>query len=359
MVASKRKKTAKMQNRKKITPSAMKIMEIGDEFPSQNNLPLNPKSSPKVNRKTKKTKNIDNKTSEKQNIQTKPSTYTFGFGDGEKTIIAINENDILEISDIGAPSYSLADWNIIISKTEIIPLAEKTGKTIDFPKGMTRGTLLSEDGFRADFCNVEKITIPENQQQNNTEKNHLFLMGNLGPKGDAAWGLVVTGCRVVNLAKFDNFSLKLLPDEIAVLTGPQGNILHLANFSEIKIPNLNNIKTEFQNYNLKEILLETNSITPEKQELFYFSANDENAEFIGTPLRSVIRIETSSTYGWNVNFENGLIMSLSDVKEFQSRHGRLPDTAGIISHGDKTLKFTGTTEILVYEPPSYSSFDLA
>ncbi|MBR2864973.1 MAG: hypothetical protein IKC13_01710, partial [Elusimicrobiaceae bacterium] len=84
----------------------------------------------------------------------------------------------------------------------------------------------------------------------------------------------------------------------------------------------------------------------------------DSAEFAGTPDRSIIRIETDTTYGWNVSFANGILMSLQDLKEFQSRHGKLPDNTGKIMHGDKTLRFTGATAILIYEPPTYSSFDL-
>ncbi len=367
MVSSMRKKTARNARRKKTSSTAMEIMEVGAEeevIPSAAKMPkTSAKTAPKKPKTPKKKEEKMPAEEPLPDLKASPKpavTYSFGFGDGEKTIIAENDNGILEITDVGEPIYSLADWNLVISKTDIIPLEGRTGDTIDFPKGMTRGSLLNADGYRADFCNAEKITIPETDTPEATKgKNHLFLMGDLGENGTADWGLVVSGLKIVNLAKTNDFEVSLNPEEIGILTGPQGNILHFANIASVRIPNLKNITKEFKSYNIQEVLAEEISLTPEKEELFYFSANDESNEFVGTPTRSIIRIETDSTYGWNVSFSGGVMMSLSDVKEFQGRHGRLPYDAGTIIHGDKTLQFSGVTAILIYEPPTYSAYDLA
>ena len=75
---------------------------------------------------------------------------------------------------------------------------------------------------------------------------------------------------------------------------------------------------------------------------FIFTNGQESTEFEGRKGRDIIHIHTGpSLYGWNVAFNNGIRMSLRDVREYQSRHDKLPDGDGIISRGASTLKFRG------------------
>lgn len=66
-----------------------------------------------------------------------------------------------------------------------------------------------------------------------------------------------------------------------------------------------------------------------------------------------------NTYGWVVEFNNGKVMNLGDIKEFQLRKGYLPDTSGKISYGDLSVVFTDIDKITVYESVQYFSYGLS
>ena len=62
------------------------------------------------------------------------------------------------------------------------------------------------------------------------------------------------------------------------------------------------------------------------------------------------------TYGWEVQFSDGVVMNLRDVREYQIRNGRLPSSEGRIIYGQSTLMFSGIERIVVYESVKYFSY---
>lgn len=70
----------------------------------------------------------------------------------------------------------------------------------------------------------------------------------------------------------------------------------------------------------------------------------------------VIHVSVDSLYGWNVFFDNGVFMSLRDLKEYQERHGEMPCQDGKIIYGSKTVNFERILKIVVYERPHYFSY---
>lgn len=70
----------------------------------------------------------------------------------------------------------------------------------------------------------------------------------------------------------------------------------------------------------------------------------------------VVHVAVDSTYGWNVFFDNGVFMSLRDLKEYQERHGEMPCQDGKIIYGSKTTNFERILRIIVYERPRYFSY---
>jgi len=45
-----------------------------------------------------------------------------------------------------------------------------------------------------------------------------------------------------------------------------------------------------------------------------------------------------SSYGWHISFANGVIMSVADVREYQLRNGKLPDSSGVIVYAQKKIE---------------------
>ena len=72
----------------------------------------------------------------------------------------------------------------------------------------------------------------------------------------------------------------------------------------------------------------------------------------------VIHVDVSSPYGWNVFFDNGVFMSLRDLKEYQERHGEMPCQDGKIIYGSKTCSFERILRVIVYEQPRYCSYKM-
>ena len=70
----------------------------------------------------------------------------------------------------------------------------------------------------------------------------------------------------------------------------------------------------------------------------------------------VLHVTVDSTYGWNVFFDNGVFMSLRDLKEYQERHGEIPCQDGKIIYGSKTTSFERILRVVVYERPRYFSY---
>ena len=61
----------------------------------------------------------------------------------------------------------------------------------------------------------------------------------------------------------------------------------------------------------------------------------------------------NSSYGWNVTFDNGLSMNLRDLREYQTRFGKMPSPNGVISYGQTKLTFSNVERIVVYESAQY------
>lgn len=95
-------------------------------------------------------------------------------------------------------------------------------------------------------------------------------------------------------------------------------------------------------------------------EYIEFSTEYESGEIEGSEECKALNVKVgSSYYGWNVKFDNGLTMSLRDVRDYQLHYGKLPDSGGTISFGELTLTFKNIERIVSYESPEYYSYGIA
>lgn len=91
----------------------------------------------------------------------------------------------------------------------------------------------------------------------------------------------------------------------------------------------------------------------------YFEINKQSPseEITGFPDCNAIHINSGyDTYGWLVCFDNGVIMGLPDVREFQLRNGSLPASCGLIKYGNNEFKFNNIERIVVYQSIEYFSY---
>ena len=62
------------------------------------------------------------------------------------------------------------------------------------------------------------------------------------------------------------------------------------------------------------------------------------------------------TYGWQVEFANGIMMNLRDVREYQLKNGALPAEDGAIVYGDVRIDFNHIKKITLYESVRYFTY---
>ena len=95
------------------------------------------------------------------------------------------------------------------------------------------------------------------------------------------------------------------------------------------------------------------------EEMFEIDRNFMSGHFDADEHRKAIHVNVGyDTYGWNVQFFDGVNMNLRDVKEYQIRNGKLPYPDGRIVHGKQILEFTSVERIVVYESVKYFSYGI-
>ena len=94
-------------------------------------------------------------------------------------------------------------------------------------------------------------------------------------------------------------------------------------------------------------------------EVYEFGKSSASGEFIGSKECNTVHVNVGyDTYGWIVQFSDGVIMSLRDVREYQIRNGKLPNNSGRIVYGQNTLSFEKVERIVVYEAVKYFSYGM-
>ena len=94
-------------------------------------------------------------------------------------------------------------------------------------------------------------------------------------------------------------------------------------------------------------------------DVFEFGKDSESGSFEANENCKAIHVNVGyDTYGWEVQFTDGVIMNLRDVREYQIRNGKLPCPDGRIVYGKLFLSFYNVERILVYERVRYFSYGL-
>jgi hypothetical protein len=124
------------------------------------------------------------------------------------------------------------------------------------------------------------------------------------------------------------------------------------------VTRVDTVQPETKNY-----LLALNKITHTSMEglsgssIYLFSYKSKPSDFEGAEGKDEVCIDVgSSYYGWNVEFDNGIRMSLHDLAVYQNKHHRIPSDGGVISRGPSTLKFSHTRKIYVYQEQIYLDY---
>lgn len=117
------------------------------------------------------------------------------------------------------------------------------------------------------------------------------------------------------------------------------------------------IDEDFLDYKAEYVLGRNYIVSKNSFNALKISKSVDSKVLLGTDENDIILVDMGlSSYGWNVSFDSGVAMSLSDVIIYQSRHNSLPSSSGQIAYGKKVFKFSDIRKITTYEEPQYFSY---
>lgn len=264
---------------------------------------------------------------------------SFRADNGMQTI-ALNEVDFNE--------NELRAWNLVIFSQEIKPLTDKVSE-LSMPrhKEVNRLVTLVKGGQqKVNFFNEDNLTII-NATDACVAVNGRFICGDLQTNS----GLIINDYVTIHLQDFAGKALEFESPVSGLLSGPNGTLLYFFNVRSFLIPSSETAKADAEKLQYKISKWYSGTLN---DKYFEFDAASQSTNFEGNEQMNAIHVNVNnSSYGWNVTFDNGLSMNLRDLREYQTRFGKMPSPNGVISYGQTKLTFSKVERIVVYESAQY------
>ena len=246
--------------------------------------------------------------------------------------------------------HELSDWHLIIFNQNLVPVQSDEKIEIIQPSDTIRmATVVKRGSEKLNIYNEEVYQFQNPEGEFLPAQKH-FIYG----QTDDDTGLIVNDFVNVDLTAHAGKVLNFENSVFGWLSGPEGAQIYFAQLGKLAVfaPEKKADDVEvLQKQALK--WLSGN----ENDKYFEFSGASQSAEFVGNEEIKNIHINVgTSAYGWNVSFDNGVFMSLRDLQEFESKHGKLPSANGEVSHGSVKLKFSNVEKIVVYQTPQYFGY---
>lgn len=256
-------------------------------------------------------------------------------------------SDIL-LTEVDFSQHELNAWNLILYQQNIIPLQQKVAE-LSLPQkpNVHRYVSVVQGGNKKfDLCNEENLKII-NASHACVAVQGRFICGDF----EANSGVIVNDFMPISLTDFEGKKISFKTPASGLLTGPNGCVLFFFGVRNLWVPNTEVAEVDAQKLQYKISKWYSGTLN---DKYFEFSAQSESSEFIGNEEMNSIHVNVNnSSYGWNVTFDDGLSMNLRDLREYQTRFGKIPSANGTISYGQKTLKFQNVERIVVYEAAQY------
>lgn len=276
--------------------------------------------------------------------------YNFNRQSGIQKFVAEERNGVIVLNDLDYEKNELKSWNLLFIENTWQEVPRDT-KEIVVP--------MKQASFRvAEVIQQGMLPLRLYDQENfgfETPGNALSMAdGKIisGLNSDKA--LMINDFTVQRLQNFEGRELNFNRSRSGLLTGPDGALLYFAGVVKIVIPAAQSVKKNLQD-NLKRIAKRYSGSLADNYGRY--SAASLGGEFEATPERNSIYLKIGkSAYGWSVRFDNGLVMSMADIREYQLRNGKLPQPDGIIAYGNKQLLFRGCARIVIYQEAEYFSY---
>lgn len=267
---------------------------------------------------------------------------------GIQTFKADNQISDILLSDVDFSQNELVSWNLILYQKNIFPFKKQVAELV-LPQNssLSRYVQIVQNGQgKAQFHNEENLKII-NARQACVSVQGRFVCGDF----DAHSCIVVDDFQPIPLADFAGKKISFSKPVSGLLAGPHGSVIFFSNVQHLWVPSSDIAEVDAQKLQYKISKWYSGSL---HDKYFEFSAQSESSEFVGDEDMNAIHVNVNnSSYGWNVAFDNGISMNLRDLREYQTRLGKMPSANGVISYGRKTLKFSNVERIVVYEAAQY------
>lgn len=268
--------------------------------------------------------------------------------DGIQSFKGTESVNVLALNDVNFEENELNAWNLILFKQEILPLTAKVSE-LDMPRNpqVNRFAGLVKAGEqKAEFFNEDKLKII-NTTDSCVAVQGRFVCGDLQTNS----GLIINDMLTIPLRDFAGKELSFDKPASGLLCGPDGALLYFFNVRGVLVPNAENAKIDAEKLQYKISKWYSGSLN---DKYFEFNAQSPSGSFEGNDEIKAIHVNVNnSSYGWNVTFDNGLSMNLRDLREYQTRFGKMPSPNGVISYGQTKLTFSNVERIVVYESAQY------
>lgn len=255
--------------------------------------------------------------------------------------------DVLIVDEIDFEHQELSQWNLILFSQEVSPLSQRVSFIEKVNPQLNYFASLVQNGVKqVDFFNEDNLKIL-NTSDTCVAVNGNCICGDFA-KNDAVF---FSNFVVVSLQNFAGKVIKMSQPYSGILAGPNGSLLFFANVAKIILPHADMEEVDAEKLQYKISKWYSGSF---HDKYFEFDAHSNSGEFIGNEDMHAIHVNVgTSSYGWNVSFDNGINMNLRDLREYQTRFGKLPANGGILSYGQKTLIFRNVDRIVIYEEAQY------
>lgn len=268
--------------------------------------------------------------------------------DGIQSFKGTEAVSALALDDINFEANELNAWNLVLFKQEIMPLTAKVSE-LELPHNpqVNRFVSLVKAGEqKAEFFNEDKLKIL-NTTDSCVAVQGRFVCGDLHTNS----GLIVNDMLTIPLRDFAGKELSFDKPASGLLSGPNGTLLYFFNLLSLLVPNNEAAKIDAEKLQYKISKWYSGSLN---DKYFEFNAQSPSGSFEGNDEIKAIHVNVNnSSYGWNVTFDNGLSMNLRDLREYQTRFGKMPSPNGVISYGQTKLTFSKVERIVVYESAQY------
>ena len=253
---------------------------------------------------------------------------------------------LLNVSEVSA----LENWHLIIFNQNLVPA--EAGGVIEIvqPQDTIRAATVVKQGTeKLEIYNEEEYRFADPADGFVPARKH-FIYGRTGDDT----GLIVND--FVNIGLREN-SGKVITFENPVfgwLSGPNGAQIYFAQLGRLAVSSPEQAAGDDEKAGQHAAKWYSGNL---EDRYFEFSGAAQSGEFTGSDEVKNIHVNVgTSAYGWNVSFDNGLVMSMRDLQEFESKHGKMPSPNGEISHGALKLKFSNVERIVAYQTPQYFAY---